>query len=325
MNPVWKRAAVPFRRKDWAKRGLRKIFELGQRCGVDVLPRHFYSQVPDIRALRADRGWQQPHSLVGVGGTDLEAQLAWLARVCPPELARRLAGLGLYRRAAEANGAEGYGPVEADILYCVVHSLRPRRMLQVGAGATTWIALEAAGDSGAPLEITCVDPYPTPLLRAADAEGRIELLAVPVQSLPPERLSALGPGDVLFVDSTHTVSPGSDVNHVILEVLPRLAVGVLVHFHDITLPFAYGPALLTSDLFFWSESVLLHAYLADNPRFEIRLGCAMIHNRELHRAQALLPTYAPALRTERGLAADDAGGHFPSAMWLEVVGVPTAR
>lgn len=137
-------------------------------------------------------------------------------------------------------------------------------------------------------------------------------------------MSALGPGDVLFIDSTHTVSPGSDVNYVVLEVLPRLAAGVFVHFHDITMPFDYAPSLLSSDLFFWTESVLLHAYLADNPRFEIRLGCAMLHEAALGRMQEIIPTYDRPLRTDRGLLSGEPAGVFPSAMWLEVVAAPGA-
>jgi hypothetical protein len=157
----------------------------------------------------------------------------------------------------------------------------------------------------------------------ASADGRITLLDTPVQAIPPADVSRLTAGDVLFIDSTHTVSPGSDVSYVILEVLPRLATGVLVHFHDITMPYDYTPTLLSSDLFFWSESVLLHAYLADNPRFEIRLGGAMLHDAALDRVRQIIPTYDPPLATHRGLASGTQTGLFPSAMWLEVVRPPT--
>jgi hypothetical protein len=85
------------------------------------------------------------------------------------------------------------------------------------------------------------------------------------------------------------------------------------------MPYDYTPSLLSSDLFFWTESVLLHAFLIDNPRFEIKLGCAMVHDAALGRAQEILPTYGSPLRTERGLSVGDEGGTFPSSMWLEVV------
>lgn len=306
--------------KEWGKARLRSLFEAGQRMGVDVLPRHFYSEIPDIRALRADRRWQRAYSLAGVSGTDVDAQLRWLRGICPPELADTLPTLGLYQYAAEENGAVGFGPVETDLLYCFVRTRTPRRMIQIGAGASTAVVLRAIADAGAEIDLTCVDPFPTGYLKRLAAQGTITLRDVAVQELASAELAALGPGDVLFIDSTHTVSPGSDVNYLILEVLPRLAKGVFVHFHDVTIPYDYMPSVLSRDLFFWSESVLLHAYLADNYRFEIRLGCALIHDRALDRAQQIIPTYDHPMKTDRGVAVAD--GDFPASIWLEVVDDP---
>src|SRR4029077_20411870 len=150
------------------------------------------------------------------------------------------------------------------------------------------------------------------------ADGSIKLRDVAVQQLSLAELSDLRPGDVLFIDSTHTVSPGSDVNYLILEVLPRLAKGVFVHFHDVSIPYDYTPNLLTSDMFFWTESVLLHAFLIGNPRFYIRLGGGMVRSAARERAEEILPTYGSPLSTERGLAVGNEGGAFPSSMWLEV-------
>ena len=209
--------------------------------GVDVLPRHFYSQIPDIRALKADRSWQRPYSLVGVGGADLEQQLSWLREVCPPDVASILPSLNLQEEAGRANGALGYGPIEADVLYSVVRTAAPRRMTQIGAGASTWISLKAAEDAGRTINITCVDPFPTGFLKQLHRTGSIALRDVPVQALPASELADLEAGDILFIDSTHTVSPGSNMNHMILEVLPRLRKGVLVHFHDITIPYGFSP------------------------------------------------------------------------------------
>jgi predicted O-methyltransferase YrrM len=307
--------------KEWGKARLHSLFEVGQRVGVDVLPRHFYSEVPDIRALKRDRRWQRPYSLVGVAGTDIDAQLEWLRQSCPPELSEALPTLRLYDYAAEKNGAVGFGPIETDLLYCFVRSRSPRRMIQVGAGASTSVVLRAAKEQGVPIELTCVDPFPTEYLKSLRVKGDIALRDVPVQDLAPSEFAALGPGDVLFIDSTHTVSPGSDVNYLILEVLPRLAKGVFVHFHDVTLPYDYTPSVLSRDLFFWSESVLLHAYLADNPRLAIRFACALIHDRALKRAQEIIPTYDNPMKTDRGVAIGP-DGDFPASIWLEVVADP---
>jgi predicted O-methyltransferase YrrM len=311
--------------KDWAKRQLRRTFEIGQRFGVDILPRHFYSVLPNIAELKANRRWQRRHSLVGVRGTDIGAQLQWLAAVCTPALAERLPALALQKQAAIANGALGYGPVESDVLYCVIHTLKPRKMIQVGAGASTWVALKAAEDAGHALDITCVDPYPTDYLTALAENNTIDLRRTPVQDLGIDELTDLHAGDILFVDSTHTVSIGSDVNYLILDVLPRLRAGTLVHLHDVTMPYDYMPYALSTDLFFWTESVLLHAFLIDNPCFEIRLGCAMLHDAAREEMQKIIPTYTSPLPTVRGLAADGPAareGQFPSSIWLEVIADP---
>ena len=78
------------------------------------------------------------------------------------------------------------------------------------------------------------------------------------------------PGDVLFIDSTHVVKPGSDVVWLFLHVLPRLAPGVVVHVHDIFWPFEYPPEWL-AERRDWTESYLLHAFLAGNREWEILL------------------------------------------------------
>jgi predicted O-methyltransferase YrrM len=310
--------------KEWGKARLHNLFEAGQRIGIDVLPRHFYSEIPDLRGLKSSQRWQRPYSLVGVAGTDVEKQLSWLREICPPDLASTLPTLHLWEESGKANGAMGFGPIESDILYCLVRNRKPRRMIQVGAGASTWTALKAAQDAGSQIDITCVDPFPTDFLRQLSLHNKITLRDVAVQELAPSELCSLERGDVLFIDSTHTVSPGSDVNFLILEVLPRLPKGVLVHFHDVSMPYDYLPSVLTQDLFFWSESVLLHAYLADNPRFEIRLACALIHDTARERAAQIIPTYTNPLRTQRGVAVANADGQFPASIWLEVVAEPTA-
>src|SRR5271156_2244551 len=189
------------RAKDWGKARLRGVFEMGQRVGVDVLPHNFYSEIPNIRALKQNRSWQRPYSLVGVAGTDMDHQLRWLREICPPELALTLPSLELQTRAAEANGALGYGPIEADLLYCFIRKQAPHRMIQVGAGASTWVALQAAQDADNNIDITCVDPFPTEYLKQLSANGSIKLRDVPVQQLSHAELSDLGPGDVLFIDS----------------------------------------------------------------------------------------------------------------------------
>ena len=85
-----------------------------------------------------------------------------------------------------------------------------------------------------------------------------------------QSLTTLGPGDVLFIDSTHVAKVGSDVNYLFFEVLPRLAVGKLVHVHDVFASFEYPIEWLREGRA-WNEQYLLRAFLQFNDRFRVRL------------------------------------------------------
>ncbi len=298
------------------KRAGRRGFELGQRVGLDILPRHFYSQVPNLAALRSERGWRAPRTMVGVRGTDLDGQAAFLEDCCPAEVRALLPpGLGLYEAACEENGALGYGPLEALFLFCFIASKRPRRIIQIGAGVSTAVMLEAARRAERAVEIVCVDPFPTPMLRRRHDAGEIVLVDQPAQAVPLARLTGLEAGDLLFIDSTHTVKAGSEVNLLLLEVLPRLAPGVFVHLHDVTFPYDHGPGLLEDDLFFWNESVLLHALLVDNRRLSVALSLSMVHHDRPEILRRAFPAYRPA-PTRDGLWGSPDRGHFPSSIYL---------
>ena len=297
----------------WA---VRRGFELGQRVGVDILPRHFYSQVPDVTALRREPEWRARRSMFGVGGIDLDGQAAFFEACCPPEVRALLPpGLELYEAACLANGAPGYGPLEALFLFCFIGQKRPRRIVQVGAGVSTAVILEAARRAGVSLEIVCVDPFPTPMLRRRHEAGEVVLVDERAQAVPIARLTGLDSGDLLFIDSTHAVRAGSEVNLLLLEVVPRLPPGVFVHLHDVTFPYDHGPGLLADDLFFWNESVLLHALLVDNRRLSVAVCLSMVHHDRPEVLAGAFPAYRPA-PTRDGLWSSRARGHFPSSIYL---------
>ena len=307
--------------RDFGKRRMRDVFELGQRFGLDVLPRHFYSSIPDIRELRASEEWKEPHSMCGVAGAGLDDQIAFLQSCCegaPSELS----ATQIYERACEANGAIGYGPIEAGFLHRFVTSSRPKRMVQIGAGASTSVALSAAQSVGHQMQLTCIDPFPTDYLRAAAKRGDINLMELKAQTVPLDTMLDLGAGDLLFVDSTHTVKPGSEVNRIILEVLPRLALGAYIHFHDIYFPFDYAPSLLSEDLFFWNETPLLYAFLVGNSSVRLRLSLSMVHSArpdELRRQFSDYRPHPPQVIRNGTLDSHDPS-HYPSSVYLQVVG-----
>jgi len=120
------------------------------------------------------------------------------------------------------------------------------------------------------LELTLIEPYTDrlhSLLRPED-EAAITLIEQRVQDVPLSAYDVLEDGDVLFIDSTHVSKIGSDVNHLVFEVFPRLRPGVFVHVHDIPHPFEY-PAKWVAEGRAWNEAYLLRAFLQYNSAFEV--------------------------------------------------------
>lgn len=304
--------------KEKAKNAAHSFFVAGQRFGVDILPRHFYSEIPDIRELRGTTSWRRPRSMTGVAGAELDGQLAFVSDCVDERLRKLLAEEKIYEQACTENGAVGYGPIEAEFLFCYGVTKRPQRIIQVGAGVSTALLLHAARVAGYTPEITCIDPYPTEYLRKMAASGQIKLIAEKCQDVDVALLANLGPNDLFFIDSTHTVKAGSEVNYLILEVLPRLKAGCTVHFHDIYFPYDYSISQLETTLF-WNETVLLMAFLTGNPGYRILASLSMLHHGMPGELQKVLPNYQPETM-EQGLHVPGRSGHYPSAIYLSVVG-----
>jgi Methyltransferase domain len=301
--------------KDIYKHFLRRAFEAGQHIGFDILPRHFYSAIPDIRSLKRNNLWKTPYSLVGVAGATLEPQLTFVRSCVTPEISAHLSGTDVHETACCENGEAGFGRIEADMLFAFVASQKPAEIFQIGCGVSTALCVAAARFAKYSPRITCVEPYPTPLLKRLAAEGSIQLIQNRVQEIDLSTIDSL-PNDLLFfVDSTHTLGPAGEVSRIILEMLPRLKSGARVHFHDILFPYDYSRDILKETLFFWHESILLQAFLAYNSRFSILASCSMLHYGARRELQTLLSNYSPA-PDDMGLSIGK--GHFPSSIYLLV-------
>lgn len=304
------------RLKNLSKRALRGGFELGQRFGVDILPRHFYSEIPGMPTLRSTTMWRAPRSMLGIRG-DIDAQLQWVDQ-CTERYRHNLRAFQIHENAVRMNGSdEGYGEVEADFLYCFVRSIRPQKIVQIGCGVSTAVCLMAAADEGYSPEITCIEPYPTEFLRRENTAGKLRLVPKKVEEVGAQCGASLTPGDLFFVDSSQTLAPAGEVNIILLEAMPRIAEGVYVHFHDIHFPYDYGPDTLSSALFFWHETALLYAFLLMNDRFEIAASLSMLHHMRLDELVRFFPAMQP-MEFDEGLTRNS--GHYPSSIFQRRVG-----
>lgn len=122
--------------------------------------------------------------------------------------------------------------------YALVRSRRPARIVEVGSGHSTRFMAQAVLDEGCDCAITAIDPAP----RAAIDALPVRAVRTTVQQAGDDAFASLAAGDVLFIDSSHVLMPGTDVDVLFNRVLPRLPAGVLVHVHDVFLPDDYPEA-----------------------------------------------------------------------------------
>lgn len=238
---------------------------------------HYFSPVPDIKDLIARQMFSKKSALAGI---DLrpEKQLEFLAL-----LGREYGEECRWPAHPDGGHPTGFYIQNNCFSFCCAASLhstirhfKPKRLLEIGSGFSSRVISAALARNlaeGAPCEYSIIDPYPDDAIRY-QLRGVSRLIAERVECTDPALFDTLGDGDILFIDSSHSVKFGSDVNFLILDVLPRLQPGVVVHLHDINLPYAPPAVYFTNPKFrvFWNEEFLLQAFLAHNNRFEILLA-----------------------------------------------------
>ncbi|HET9217163.1 MAG TPA: class I SAM-dependent methyltransferase [Terriglobia bacterium] len=176
--------------------------------------------------------------------------------------------------------------------------------MEVGSGHSSCVMLDVNElFFNNTIHCTFVDPYPKllrTLIKPSDRE-RIRILGNRVQELDVSIFRELGPSDILFIDSSHVAKTGSDVNYIFFKILPLLARGVHVHFHDIFYPFEYPQEWVFQGRS-WNEAYMLRAFLQYNRAFKIRFfGSYLIHK---HRA---------VFESQMPLCLNNTGGSF----WFE--------
>jgi predicted O-methyltransferase YrrM len=268
---------------------------------------HFYNPVPDVEAISRRKGrWLKEYDFTGVD-LDLERQRATLDSLAQyrPELDR----LDDFGTLMKAGLGPGYGEIEAMFLHMMLRRLKPRAMIEVGSGVSTLcstVALEMNRDlDNAPCALTCIEPYPSDALRAYTEAHSISLAVSEVQEMDAAFFSRLGEGDVLFIDSSHVCKTDSDVTHLYSEILPRLARGVVIHIHDICFPY-FTPMddhPVFHETIFWTEPMVVKAFLTFNSAFEITLCESWLHFKHPDLVARAVPAYDPAR-------------HTPSSLWL---------
>lgn len=215
-----------------------------RKAGLDVVRRNYYSPVPgDLD----DQHFTEPSPLNGIDW-DTDAQFAWLEETVQPGYVPLSARM--------------FSPGDQAVLDAVVRRYRPQLVMELGSGESTQVIAHAH-----PGRLRVYDPFPNDRVG-----GAIDVRRVSATDIPLQDFQDLQAGDLLFIDTSHTVKAGSEVNRLVLDVLPTLRPGVIVHFHDIFLPWEYPQEWLTTKRLYWNEQYLVQAFLTGNPEWRVLVG-----------------------------------------------------
>jgi len=264
-----------------------EFFRLWEQHGLHITPVHFYQPIPDTRSL-PESLWERPSALTGIEMND-EVQLK-LVRDCFPRFRDEYEQFphGPSPQPEQFYFDNGqFGGTDALVAYCMVRHFKPNAIIEVGCGYSSLISGLAAARNGRPALI-CIEPFPRDFIRRG-FPGLRSLIEKKVEDIELDFFSQLQTGDMLFIDSSHTVKIGGDVNYLFLEVLPRLNPGVIVHVHDILLPFDYRRDWVMEEFRFWTEQYLLQAFLIFNSEYEVLLSNSYLGYRYLEDLKATFP------------------------------------
>jgi hypothetical protein len=258
-----------------AKKGIYtdpEILRAFERAGLHVLFPHFYSIVPRLSNI-PDYIWsgpwmQQAFNTIPAENTEavLDEILGFsteLSQIPPTSEAQSGWDSGL--SFCWHNGS--FPPLDAITYYGLIRTKKPRRILEVGSGNSTKMALLAAEQNSC-TQISVIEPYPMESLKAL--ASRFEHVAFnKVEAAPLWLFDMLDSNDILFVDTSHVVNVGSEVNYIMFNILPRLRRGVMVHIHDIFLPYEYPKWWLDDRSMMWNEQYAWLAFLMGHRDFKL--------------------------------------------------------
>ncbi|MCZ6625236.1 MAG: class I SAM-dependent methyltransferase [Deltaproteobacteria bacterium] len=288
------------------KRFLRKSFPLWENMGFHVIPNHYYQPVPDTRTLKDDL-WHKQSDLVGIDINE-QAQINLLS-LFSSKFKREYESFPRSKTSVPYQyyvDNRVFESVDGEIVYCMIRYFKPRMIIEIGSGHSTYLAAQAVqknqADYSHKCELIAVEPYPNDVLRGG-FPGLSKLIPTKVQDISLSEFSKLRENDVLFMDSSHVLKIGSDVQYEFLEILPRLNKGVIVHVHDIFLPAEYPKEWVLKDYRFWTEQYLLQAFLIFNNSFEVLWAGSYMHLKHSDKLEAAFSSYK---RDER----------WPGSFWM---------
>lgn len=163
---------------------------------------------------------------------------------------------------------------DAEIYYQLIRHIKPKKIIEVGSGHSTLIAMEALKKNSNSAKIRCIEPFENKWLEKLG----VEVLREPLENLSINWQNELERNDIFFLDSSHIIRPDGDVLKFYLEILPNLKSGVIIHIHDIFTPKNYLPNWTFDKMRLWNEQYLLEGILINSDKYEILLSVNYLKN-----------------------------------------------
>jgi hypothetical protein len=188
-------------------------------------------------------------------------------------------------------------------IYTMLAEFKPKKYIEIGSGNSTKVAYKAKQEQQLDTEIISIDPMP----RAEIDQLADVVIRQPFENIDLNLLYTLDENDILFVDNSHRILPNSDAMVFFMDILPKLKKGVIVHIHDVYLPYDYPQFMCDR---FYSEQYGLAFYLLANPtKYE-----TLLPNFFIAEDPALAATIAPIWQHENLSHVEKHGGSF----WLRI-------
>ncbi len=289
--------------------GIQNIETLfSQHYKMPFKPTHFYSPLPDIDLVKTNiKRWYHEGSSEGIDWNIAE-QLYLLKALEQFNTENRY--LPDFDTINAQGFGHGYGEVEAHILYRMIRHFKPKKIIEVGSGVSSFFMLKAIQENNktnsTKTNLICIEPYSTTKLIELAEKRNLVLHQSQVQDIDISLFKQLSENDILFIDSSHISKKDSDVDYLYLEVLPNLSKDVIIQIHDMPFPFPAIPKehYLFDTYLFWNESALVKAFLLFNKAVKVIMCQSFLHYNHPEELKKVIEIYDPRV-------------HFPSSLWLK--------